>query len=148
MGVLSRDKKQVNLIYAGSSQTGKKLKAYLESFKKAALATDIEKSMPSKTQWAEFAKELDVSIKTFIDEKAIDQIDDYSEYSETDWIKVIEQNPSSLKGALVVNGDRTEHIIGTTELFKYFDVDSAGLDKTFHNENPTTKKTTNKDNFI
>ncbi|WP_411767585.1 hypothetical protein [Winogradskyella sp. A3E31] len=145
---MSRHQNQVNLIFAGSSNLGKQLKAYLESLKKSSIAIDVEKTMPSQTVWAELAQTLSTSVKSFIDETTVEEIDDVSDYSEKDWIKVIEKNPSSFKGAIITNGNITEHVFSTTALFKHMDVDSAGLNKTFHTEDPTTKKTSDNDNFI
>lgn len=40
------------------------------------------------------------------------------------------------------------HIERYTELLNFFNVDSAGLEKTMHTESPTTKRQTKNEQFI
>lgn len=147
MGVIKKDKKQINVIYSGDTAIGKKVRGYLESSDKKILPIDITETMPSSTQWQELAKDLNVSIKTFIDTDKVTELDENSDFNEDNYLKVLENNPSALKGVILVNKNMQKHIVNTTEVFEFFDVDSAGLEKTFHTEKPTTKPTTNGDKF-
>jgi len=147
MGVIKKDEKQINVIYSGDTAIGKKVRGYLESSDKKILPIDITETMPSSTQWQEIAQDLDVSIKTFIDTDKVAKLDENSDYSEDNYLKVLENNPNALKGVILINKNMQKHIVNTTEVFEFFGVDSAGLEKTFYTEKPTTKPTTNGDKF-
>ena len=147
MGIISRDKNQINCIYASTSDFGKQLSGYLESSEKDILMTDIVETMPSSSQWQELATTLNTSIETFINTNIVDSIDENSEYSEDDYVKILENNPKAMRGAIILNGNDTEHIVLQTKVLDYFGVDSAGLEKTFHTEKPTIKSTTKGEKF-
>ncbi|WP_179344960.1 arsenate reductase family protein [Winogradskyella ursingii] len=148
MGIISRDKNQINCIYSSTSDFGKSLPGYLESAEKDILLTDITENMPSSSQWQELAQTLNKSIKDFINTAQVDKLDDDSEYNEDNYLKILENNPNAMRGAIIIHGDNTEHIVNTTKVLDYFGVDSAGLEKTFHTEEPITKSTTKGDKFI
>lgn len=148
MGVISRDDNQVTLIFSGSSTTGSQLKGFSESFEKPLLAIDIEETMPSSTQWQELATTLDTSISEFINTSEVEELGDCKSFSEDDWLKVLENNSKLMKGAILIEGNNTTHLNSATDVFKHFNVDSAGLEKTMHTEQPTIEKSTSDDRFI
>ncbi|WP_369996164.1 hypothetical protein [Winogradskyella sp.] len=148
MGVISNNKNQINCIYASVSDFGKQIPGYLESSKKEILLKDISKTMPSTTQWHELIEATDIELKSIVDFSKVENISEDSDLDQPGYIKVIENNPEAFKGAFVINGDKTKYIKTVTEVLEYFDVDSAGLEKTFHTEDPTTSKTTEDDNFV
>lgn len=148
MGIISRDKNQINCIYSSTSDFGKSLPGYLESAEKDILLTDIMENMPSSSQWQELAQTLDKSVEEFINVAQVDEINEDSDYNEDNYLKILENNPNAMRGAIVIHGDKTEHIVNTTKILNYFGVDSAGLEKTFHTEEPTTKSTTKGDRFV
>ncbi|MDO1500591.1 hypothetical protein Q2T40_10660 [Winogradskyella maritima] len=148
MGVISRDENQVNLIFAGSSTTGGQLKGFSESFEKPLLAIDIEKTMPSSTQWQELATTLNKSVADFINRSEVEGANDDENYDEDDWLKVLENNPKAMKGAILIEGDKTTYLNSATDVFKHFNVDSSGLEKTMHTEQPNIEKTSGNDRFV
>ena len=148
MGVISRDSKQINCIYASVSDFGKQIPGYLKSSKKDILLKDISKSMPSTTQWHELIENASINAKDMVDFSQVENISEQSDLDQSGYVNVIEQNPKALSGAFIVNGDKTKYIKTVTEVLKCFDVDSAGLEKTFHTEDPTISKTSDKDNFV
>ena len=137
-----------HLIYYRNNPFGKKLHAFLEALNKDMLIIDVAQTMPSDTQWHDIAKELNVSLKAFIDIQKVDAFNEDSNYSEEDLVKILAQNPSALKGAILMEGDRIAHITQYTEILKFYNVDSAGLEKTLHTQKPITSSKTKGDNFI
>lgn len=145
---ISTAKGQINCYYAGDTKFGGQLEAILKSSDKDIYAIDITKTMPSDTMWHDMAKRLDTSLKTLINTEKIDDVNDASGYSEEDWVKILAKHPKAFKGAILMNDENISHILRYTEALEYFDVDSAGLEKTFHTEDPVISKQTDEDNFI
>ena len=148
MGTISRDKNQINCIYASESDFGKQLGGYLESSKKDILIIDLKQTMPSATHWQELIEALNTNPKKLLDHTHIKNFKENSSFSLDDYVKIIEHNPKAFLGAIIINGDKTEHIKSVTKVLEYFDVDSAGIKKTLHTKDSTTSKTTHKDKFI
>lgn len=148
MGVISRDKNQINCIYASDSDFGKQLEGYLEASGKKILMINLVKTMPTPTQWQELARELNVSIDKFLDLSLVENVDKNSKFGVNDYVTILENNPKAFIGAIIINGEKTEHITTVTEVLGYFDVDSAGIEKKFHTEKPDIDKSTENDNFV
>ena len=148
MGTMSRDEKQLNCIYVSDSDFGKQIDGYLKSSKKNILFKDIKDKTVSETQWHEILDAIDAEVKDLLDFSLIDNLDKNSSFSSSDYIKIIENNPEAFRGAIIINGDNTSHVTAATQVLEYFDVDSAGLEKTFNSEDIVTKQTTDKDSFI
>lgn len=130
MGVISRDKGQINCIYASESDFGKQLEGYLESSGKDILMINLSKTMPTPTQWQELARDLNLEIKAFIDFSEVENAESDSDYTANDYVTILENNPKSFVGAIIINGDKTEHIKTVTEVLSYFNIDTAGIEKT------------------
>ncbi|MFD1061823.1 arsenate reductase family protein [Winogradskyella litorisediminis] len=141
-------KNQINCYYVGGTSFSNQLEAFLKSSEKDVMLYDVSKTMPSDTQWHEIAERLDVSLKSIMDTEKIDDFNSDTSYSEEDLVKILAQNPEVLKGAILIEGDKTMHTTDYTKALHFFGVDSAGLEKTFHTEKPTTKSQTEDDSFI
>lgn len=144
----STDKKQINCIYAGGTSFSNQLEAYLKSANKDILSTDITKSNLAGSQWAEILEQLEMPTASLIDLNALDGIDDASNFDVKDTIKILNKNPKAFKGAILIHDERLKHTTNYTEALKFFDVDSAGLNKTMHTDEPVTKSQTKGDPFI
>ncbi|NRR93317.1 hypothetical protein HSX10_17220 [Winogradskyella undariae] len=116
MGVISRDKKQINCVYTSDSDFGKQLEGYLKSSGKEILMIDITNTMPTPTQWQELATELNVSIQDLLDLSKVEEIKETSNFDENDYVTILEKNPKIFKGAIIINGDQTKHITNVTEI--------------------------------
>lgn len=141
-------KNQINCYYVGGTSFGNQLEAFLKASEKSVMLTDITKTMPSDTQWHEIAERLDTSLKSLMQTNNIENFDNNTSYTEEDLVKILAQNPKVLKGAILVEDDKTLHTSNYTEVLNFFGVDSAGLEKTFHTDEPTTKSQTDDDTFI
>ncbi|WP_138433990.1 hypothetical protein [Winogradskyella algicola] len=138
----------INCIYAGSTQFSAQIEAILKAAKKDTHAIDITKTMPSDTIWHDIAKRLNTSLRSFVDIQQVEGYDADANYSEEGLVKILAQHPEAMIGTIVMEGEDIKHIKRHTELLEFFNVDSAGLEKTMHTEPPTTKRQTEDENFI
>ncbi|MDN3493590.1 hypothetical protein [Winogradskyella bathintestinalis] len=129
MGVISRDKDQINCIYASESDFGKQLEGYLESSGKDILMINLNKTMLTPTQWQDLSIELNIKVKDFIDFSRVENTTEDSNFSTNDYVTILENNPKSFIGAIIINGSKTEHITNVTEVLDYFNIDSAEIKK-------------------
>ncbi|WP_178985316.1 hypothetical protein [Winogradskyella helgolandensis] len=127
MGVISRDKNQINCIYASDSDFGNQLEGYLKASGKKILMINLNDTMPTPTQWQELATDLNVGINKFIDFSKIKNIDDDSNFDTNDYVTILINNPKAFRGAIILNGDKTEYITTVTEVLKYFEIDSSDI---------------------
>lgn len=148
MGVISRNENQINCIYASESDFGKQLEGYLKSSGKSILMTNLNKTMPTATQWQELAAEMNVGIEKFLDFSKIENVEKKASFDSNDYVTILQNNPKAFTGAIIINGTKTEHINSVTKVLEYFNVDSAGIEKNMHTENPDIDKSTENDNFV
>ncbi|MEY8849001.1 hypothetical protein AB9K26_09305 [Psychroserpens sp. XS_ASV72] len=139
---------QLICIYAGETSFTKQLDVYLKSLEKKVLSIDITKTMPTDTQWHDIAIRLGVSLKDLMHSNWIKEFNATTDYSEESLVKILANNPEALKGAIVMEENRIEHITSYNEILKFTGVDSAGLEKTPYTDDPTTSNQTKDDTFI
>ncbi len=147
MGVIARDDREFTLIYSHNTRIGKHALAYLQGIKDKLNAVDISKTKVSDTQWAEIAEALDCKVGDLIDKRLVN-VDDTSNFGTDDWLKILQNNDEVLSHPIAINGKKTVQITNGPDVLKFFGVDSAGLEKTMHTEDPTIKPTTNGEDFI
>jgi arsenate reductase-like glutaredoxin family protein len=147
MGVLARNEREFKLIYSHNSKVGKHALAYLQVVKDKLNAIDISKTKISDTQWTEIAGALNCNVGDLIDKRLVD-VDDTSNFSTNDWLKILQNNDEVLSHPIVIKGNRTEQIANGPDVLRFFGVDSAGLKKTMHTEDPTIQKTTYGEDFV
>lgn len=148
MGVISRKNNQINCVYASNTDFGKQLEGYLKASDKDILMINITETMPTPTQWQELSRELSKPIEELLDLSQVENIEKSSDFDTNDYVTVLENNPKALKGAIIINGSKTEHISTVTKVLNYFNVDSAGIEKNMHSEKPDIDKSTENNNFI
>jgi len=147
MSILARDKRQLTYIYSSSSQLGKKVLGYVHATKKHVEVIDIAKEKISQTVWVEIAEELDSSFEDIFDTHSISMAKK-EDYDANDWLKLIENNPELLQKPIAINNKSSKLITSRSEILEFFGVDSAGLEKGFNHESPTTSSTTKNEKFI
>ncbi len=147
MGVLARDDREFTLIYSHNTRVGKHALAYLQGIKENLNAVDISKTKVSDTQWTELASALNCKVGDLIDKRMVD-VEDTSNYGTNDWLKILQNNDEVLTHPIAIKGKVTKQIANGPDILKFFGVDSAGLKKTMHTEDPTIEKTTNGEDFV
>ncbi|TPV34898.1 hypothetical protein FJ651_05030 [Paucihalobacter ruber] len=147
MSILARNKRQLTYIYSSLSHLGKQVLGYVQGTKKKIEVIDIAKEKISDTIWVELAEELNLPFKKIFETQQIHNKNEDS-FSADDWLKMIEKNPALLQKPIAINGDKIILISNRSEILKFFGVDSAGLEKGFNHEPPTTFSTTEGENFV
>ncbi|WP_186988697.1 arsenate reductase family protein [Constantimarinum furrinae] len=143
---MARDEKQFTLIYSSNTRVGTHVLSYLQGIEDKILAIDIAKTKVSDTQWVELADKMNCKVADLID-KRVAKVDNTAAYGTNDWLKVLQNNDEVLSWPIAVNGDRTAQIENAPDVMEFFGVESAGLKKTPHTDDPTIKPTTNGENF-
>jgi arsenate reductase len=147
MTILARDKRQLTYIYSSLSHLGKQVLGYVQGTRKKIAVIDIAKENIGDTIWVEIAEDLNLPFdKIFKMEQITEK--NHKKFSTDDWLKVIKKNPAILQNPIAINGNKVMIISHQSEILKFFGVDSAGLEKGFSHEPPTTSSTTNDENFI
>lgn len=147
MSVLARNKRQLTYIYSSDSYLGKKVLGYVQAVKKEVEIIDISKTGLSDTAWVEVAEELDMSFEEIFNAELVTD-DKKHDFDNEDWIKMVQKNPAILHHPIAINADDIMIVSNRAEILKLFEVDSAGLEKGFHDEEPVTSSTTKGEKFI
>ncbi|WP_299778602.1 hypothetical protein [uncultured Formosa sp.] len=133
MGVIAEDKNQMTLIYNSETSVGKQTLAYANASDKALASVDISKTKVTGTQWAELASRLDINIADLVDQEHANFVKNFGNkaalLSSEDWIKVLHNQPEVLKGCIVINGKESLVITNPSDLVKYLESNSAGIDE-------------------
>ncbi len=140
MSVIARDENQLSLVYSGQTRVGKHTYSYLQAIDKKIQAVNIDEVKVPGTQWVELAEELNCTVGDLIDKRVLKEVTDEENFDTDDWIKVLQNNPKLLTQPIAINGEKVAQIDNPTEILKFFGVDSAGIEKTFHTEDPDIPK--------
>jgi len=140
MGILARDDKQFTLIYSSNTRVGKHTLSYLQGIKDKVLAINLAETKVADSVWAELADSMNVKIGDFVDKRVLNEdVDTTSGFSSDDWLKIINNNDHVITQPIAINGDKTQQITNPTDVLKFFEVESAGIEKTMHTEEPNIK---------
>ncbi len=148
MAVLARDDKQLTLVYSSNTRVGKHTLSYLQGIEEKIHTIDIAKVKVTGTQWAEIADGLNVKVGDLVDKRVLKEEDkDRSDYNTEDWVKILQNNNEVLTKPIAINGEKMKQIENPTEIMEFFNVNSAGLKKTMHTDDPTIESTTKDEKF-
>ncbi|WP_203295738.1 arsenate reductase family protein [Luteirhabdus pelagi] len=147
MAVIARDKNELILIYSSNTRVGKHTLGYIQGSNDKINTIDIAKVKVTGTQWVEIADDLGKKVEDLIDKRVLDEETDRSNFSTDDWIKVLQNNNEVLTQPIAIQGERIKQIENPPNIMDFFNVDSAGLKKTMHTEDPTIKPTTDDEDY-
>jgi len=140
MGILARDDKQFTLIYSSNTRVGKHTLSYLQGIKEKVLAIDLAETQVADSVWAEIADSMNVKIGDLVDKRVLNEdVENTSGFSSDDWLKIINNNNEVITQPIAINGKKTKQIANPTDVLKFFQVESAGIEKTMHTEEPNIK---------
>lgn len=150
MGILAKDDRQLNYIYSSESHLGKQVRGYVEGIDEKIRVIDIAKEKLGHTVWADISQNLNVPLGDLFspDHPDAPDVGDTADFSADDWLKLIDHNPALLQNPIAVMGDNFKIVNGRNDVLNFYDVDSAGLEKTFHTEPPTISQTTDDQDFV
>lgn len=146
MGVIATNDKQLTLIYSSETRVGTHTLSYLQGMEDRIHTIDIAKTEVTGTQWAEIADKLGCKIGDLID-KRVAKVEDISEFTSDDWIKILQNNAEVLTQPIAIKGDKIRQIENPPNIMNFFDVESAGIEKTMHTEKPIISSKTEDENF-
>lgn len=150
MGVLAKDKRQMNYIYSSASDLGTKVLGYVESLELDIMATDISRENLGDTILVEVADMLDVEFSELLSPEHPDVTDKFRDvrFSTDDWLKVIDKNPELLQNPIAINGEKAKIIRSRGDILEFYGVDSAGLEQSPQSGPPDTKSNTEGEKFV
>ena len=150
MGVFATDKNLITYIYNSESVLGKKVLGYVNSIKEDCQVINIAEDSLPDTSWTEIATMAQKNLGELFspEHPSNDSIDDDADFDTDGWLKIIKKNPTLLQKPLLIKGDVANQIHSRADIAQYFGVDSAGLEKHFDDENPTTSSQTENETFV
>ncbi|MEJ1222502.1 arsenate reductase family protein [Sediminicola sp. 1XM1-17] len=123
MGTIAKDDQQVTLYYNSESAIGKQTYAYITASSKEIQPIDVTKEKVTGTQWAALADKLNVDIADFIDTDHPKFQEMYGDkdvdLNETDWIKVLQEQPEVISWPIVVNGNQFLLVKNPSDIVKH-----------------------------
>ena len=123
MGVIARNDNQITVFYNSGSSIGKQARAFIESFEQKVLAKDVMNTNIPGTQWMEIADELNISLAELVNKEnplfLKEYGDSHVDFNETDWLKVLQNNPSLLHGTVVLMGSETYHYVNPSDFIRH-----------------------------
>lgn len=132
MSVISNDEKLIKLFYNSDSNVGKQTFGYLHASEKDLIAIDTKKTLVTGTQWADLADHLNKTISDLVHKEHPSFLENYeaeSEFSDEDWIKILQKHPEVFVYPIVINGKLYKQIINYPEVYNFIEVDSENLDE-------------------
>jgi len=120
MGEIATSKRQITLIYNPKSVRAKKTLAYAKAEGFPIREINISKTKLTGTQIAEIADKLNVKIKDLVNQNhpAYTQQFDYYDFSDRDWIKMIQHHPEIMKQPIAMRGDITILVETPSDIIK------------------------------
>ncbi|MGB7393477.1 MAG: hypothetical protein WA913_03690 [Pricia sp.] len=150
MGILANDENQFSFIYSSTTTNGKKILGYVDGLEKPVRKIDISNQGLGHAVWVDIADKVGVSLGKLFSTEGSDSPDvgDADDFDTDDWLKLVEHNPDLLQNPIGIQGDRAEILTDRSAILEFYDVDSAGLKKTFHTEPPVTESQTENEKFV
>ncbi|TYB77499.1 hypothetical protein ES677_00120 [Bizionia gelidisalsuginis] len=131
MGTISTNKNMITLFYNSQTALGKQTLPYVTAADKKVHAIDISKTKVTGTQWATIADNLNLSIGDLINNDHPDFTKNYdktSSFDSEDWIKVLNNNPDTLKCPIIIVDKTYSLLKSPSDFLKHIESDSAGID--------------------
>lgn len=149
MSVLATDGQQLTLIYNSESSIAKQTLGYVQSVEKEIQTIDISKTTLGDTVWVTIAEGLNVPLHGLFSKDHPDAPDVSEEsYTTDDWLKILKKNPSLIQAPIAINGKNYLQVASPSEILKFFEVDTAGLEKKNVGDSPTTSSQAEEDDFV
>jgi arsenate reductase len=120
MGEIATSDRQITLFCSSKSVRAKKTLAYAKAEGLPILEIDILKTKLTGTQILELADRLHIKIKDLVNQEhpSYKTHFDHHNFSERDWIKMIQHNPEIMKQPIALRGDITLLVETPTDIIK------------------------------
>lgn len=120
MGEIATSNRQITLFYSSKSVRAKQTMAYAKAEGLPILEIDILKTPLTGTQIAELADRLNIKIEDLVNQEHPQYTRQFEQhnYSDRDWIKMIQHNPEIMKQPIALRGDITILVETPTDIIK------------------------------
>jgi arsenate reductase len=120
MGEIATSRRQITLYYNSNSSRAKQTLAYAKAEGLPILEIDILKTKLTGTQIAELADRLKLEIKDLVNQEhpSYTQKFEHHNFSDNDWIKMIQHNPEIMKQPIALRGNITILVETPTDIIK------------------------------
>lgn len=120
MGEIATSERQITLFYNSNSTRAKQTLAYAKAEGLRLLEIDILKTPLTGTQIAELADRLEIKIKDLVNQEhpTYKSKFEHHDFSERDWIKMIQHNPEIMKQPIALRGKTTILVETPTDIIK------------------------------
>jgi len=120
MGEIATSDRQITVFYSSKSRRAKQTMAYTKAEGLPIQEVDILKTKLTGTQIAELADRLSIHIKDLVNQEhpSYKKRFEHHDFSERDWIKMIQHNPEIMKQPIALRGDITILVETPTDIIK------------------------------
>lgn len=120
MGEIATSERQITLFYNSNSTRAKQTLAYAKAEGLRILEIDILKTPLTGTQIVELADRLEMKIKDLVNQEhpTYKSKFEHHDFSERDWIKMIQHNPEIMKQPIALRGKITILVETPTDIIK------------------------------
>ncbi|WP_340155867.1 hypothetical protein [uncultured Winogradskyella sp.] len=120
MGEIATSNRQVTLFYNSDSPRGEQTLAYAKANRLKLEEIDILKTKLTGTQIVELASKLHMEVADLVNQNhpAYASHFEHHNFSEDDWIKMIQHNPEIMKQPIALRGDKTIIVDTPTDILK------------------------------
>jgi arsenate reductase-like glutaredoxin family protein len=149
MSILATNKRQLTLVYNSQTSLGKQTLGYVQGADDRILTIDISKTKLGDTAWVSIADGLNKPLHELFakDLPELPEVD-ASGFDTDDLLKLLQKNPGFLQKPIAINGDKYMQVQTPSEVMRFFDADTAGLEKKDLGTKPATQPDTEDDKFI
>lgn len=149
MSIVATNKRQLTLIYNSQTSLGKQTLGYVQGTDDRIQTIDISKTKLGDTAWVSIADGLKKPLHELF-AKDLPELPEVnaSEFDTDDWLKLLQKNPGFLQKPIAINGEKYMQVETPSEVLRFFDADSAGLEKKGIGTDPSAQPKSEKDKFI
>jgi arsenate reductase len=120
MGEIATPKRQITLFYSSKSRRAKQTLAYAQTKGLPIQEIDILKTPLTGTQIMELAKRLHLEVKDLVNQEhpSYSSAMEHHNFSDEDWIKTIQHNPSILKQPIAMHDEKIILVETPTDIIR------------------------------
>lgn len=124
MGTIATDKRKIILYYNSETSLGKQAYGFVQASNKKILAVDIYKTKVTGMQWLEISENLNTILSKLVNQEHPDFKNTYGSgisLDKEDWIKVLQNQPETMRCPILVNGKDFYLIETPSEIAKHLE---------------------------
>ncbi|SDS18222.1 Arsenate reductase, glutaredoxin family [Formosa sp. Hel1_31_208] len=120
MGQIATSNRQITLYYSSKSVRAKQTLIYAKAEGLPIQEIDILKTKLTGTQIVELANRLKIEVKDFVNQEHPEYTRQFEhhDFSENDWIKMIQKHPEIMKQPIALRGDIAILVETPTDIIK------------------------------